>query len=168
MENNKRYSQYKFKFYLNASHSIYINGVHGERHPHTWEFSVHMLKMREEFVMFNFIEKQIEDLLEVYQDKFINELEPFNTINPTLENICTYFKDTFRDLLNREGWILLLIQISETPTRSYIINLINEVSDTNVDDGDLQKIKYLNYTKQKQQTADEIADSIIENILDEK
>lgn len=168
MENKKRYSQYKFKFYLNASHSIYINGVHGERHPHTWEISIHVLKMRDEFIMFNYIEKHIEELLAVYQDKFINDVEPFNTLNPTLENICTYFKDKLRDLLNREGWILLLIQISETPTRSYIINLFNEESDTNVDDGDLQQIKYLNYKKQERQTADEIADSIIENILNEK
>jgi 6-pyruvoyltetrahydropterin/6-carboxytetrahydropterin synthase len=167
MDSTKRYSQYKFKFYLNASHSIYINGIHGERHPHTWEISVHMLKMRNEFILFDYIEKKIEELLQVYQDQFLNDIEPFNIINPILENICTYFKDELRDLLNREGWILLLIQISETPTRSYVINLINEENDENVNDGDLQQTKYLYYKEQEKQLADEIADRIIENVLSE-
>lgn len=168
MENTKRYSQYKFKFYLNASHSILLGGTYGERHPHTWEISIQILKMREEFIAFNYLEIEIEAFLEKYQDKNLNDEAPFNTINPTLENICIYFKDKFRDLLNRMGWLLLLIEIGETPTRSYVINLFNEESDTSIDDGDLQQMEYLDYKKQDEQKADEIATSIIENILRNK
>ena len=37
---------YRFKFYLNANHYIIINGVEGETHPHTWEFTIDiMIKM---------------------------------------------------------------------------------------------------------------------------
>lgn len=165
MENTKRYSQYKFKFYLNASHSIFLGGTYGERHPHTWEISIQILKMRDEFIAFNYLEIEIEAFLEKYQDKNLNDVVPFNTINPTLENICTYFKDKFRDLLNRKGWLLLLIEIGETPTRSYVINLFNEKSDTSVDDGDLQHMEYLNYKKQDEQKAEEIATRVIRNIL---
>lgn len=165
MENTNRYSQYKFKFYLNASHSIFIGGAFGERHPHTWEISIQILKMREDFIAFNYLEKEIEAFLEKYQDKNLNDVVPFNTINPTLENICTYFKDKFRELLNREGWLLMLIEIGETPTRSYVINLFNEESDTSVDDSDLQQMDYLDYKKQDEQKVDEIAERIIENII---
>ena len=35
-----RYSQYRFSFYLNASHAIYINGELGDSHPHTWEIVI--------------------------------------------------------------------------------------------------------------------------------
>ncbi|MCR3760338.1 6-carboxytetrahydropterin synthase [Clostridium felsineum] len=120
------YDEYKFKFYLNASHSIYINGVLGEEHPHTWEIIIYTIKLEEDFIIFNDVEKYVEDYIKKYQDLYINEVEPFTTLNPTLENICKFFKEKFRVLLLDAGWILLSIEISETPTRSYIIDLSRE------------------------------------------
>ncbi len=121
-----RYRQYRFKFYLNASHAIVIEGNHGERHPHTWEITINTMKMRDSFVEFNHIEKKIEPFISKYQDQYINEIDPFDHINPTLENCCEYFKNLLKDILNDEGWLLLLIEMSETPTRSYVINLLDE------------------------------------------
>ena len=121
-----RYSQYKFKFYLNASHAIYINGSMGERHPHTWEIMIQVLKEREEFVEFGKLEKEIENYMKRYQDKFLNEVPPFDKINPTMENCCDYFKDVLKQILAYAGWVLLLVEMSETPTRSYVINLFDE------------------------------------------
>ena len=120
-----RYSQYKFKFYLNASHAIYINGSMGQRHPHTWEITIHVLKEKEEFVEFSTIEKKIEDWMKQYQDKSLNEIAPFDKINPTMENCCDYFKESLKQILFGEGFILLTIEMSETPTRSYVINLFD-------------------------------------------
>ena len=121
-----RYSQYKFKFYLNASHAIYINGSMGERHPHTWEIMIQVLKEREEFVEFGKLEKEIENYMKRYQDKFLNEVPPFDKINPTMENCCDYFKDVLKQILAYAGGVLLLVEMSETPTRSYVINLFDE------------------------------------------
>lgn len=121
-----RYNQYKYKFYLNANHSIYINGVLGQKHPHTWEIMLDTIKVMEGFVQFNDVEKDIDDFLEQYQDQYMNEIEPFTTLNPTLENICIYFKDCIQKSLMEKGWLLLSIEISETPTRSFIINLYDE------------------------------------------
>lgn len=126
-----RYRQYKFKFYLNFSHAIYINGTRGEEHPHTWEIAINTLKLEESFIPFNELEKEVEEFLCQYQDEFINQIAPFDVINPTLENCCDYFKEQISNILNSEGWILLLIELSESPTRSYIINLLDdEASDT--------------------------------------
>ena len=122
-----KYSNYKFKFYLNASHSIYINGVQGENHTHTWEIQLNTIKAVEDFIQFNDIEKLIETFLSQYQDKYINDVEPFNSINPTLENICEYFKDKVEKVLFDSGWVLVSIEISETPARSYIIDLVDEI-----------------------------------------
>jgi len=118
-----RYSKYKFKFYLNASHAIYINGAMGEKHPHTWEITIYVLKEREEFIQFNIVEEKVNEWMSKYQDKFINQIPPFDTINPTLENCCDYFKENLQAILRSEGWILLSIEMSETPTRSYVVNL---------------------------------------------
>ncbi|KHD38680.1 6-pyruvoyl tetrahydrobiopterin synthase [Clostridium acetobutylicum] len=121
-----QYDEYKFKFYLNASHSIFINGVLGEEHPHTWEITIYTIKFHTDFVIFNDVERYVEKYMKKYQDSYINRIEPFITLNPTLENMCKFFKDNMKALLAEKGWILLSIEISETPTRSYVIDLSRE------------------------------------------
>ncbi len=121
-----RYLQYKFKFYLNARHAIYIDGVLGATHPHTWEITMHVIKTRDEFVKFNMIEEQIEAFIGTYQDKILNEVAPFDQINPTLENCCDFFQEQICDILVKEGWRMLMMEMSETPSRSHVISLIDE------------------------------------------
>lgn len=121
-----KFEQYKFKFYLNANHAIEINGKMGQAHPHTWEISIVSLKLSDEFIRFNEIETIIDSIFDQYQNKFINEIEPFNMINPTLENICEVFKDKIYQLSNNSDWKLLHIEVSETPARSYVIDLSND------------------------------------------
>ena len=143
-----RYRQYRFKFYLNASHAIMIGGKQGERHPHTWEIALTVLKFRENFVEFGAVEKSVEAFLEPYQNQFLNEVAPFDQINPTLENACENFKDRLKERLNELGWVLLKIEMSETPTRTYVVNLLDE-QQQNV----------------KEQSLDTVADLMLEKIM---
>lgn len=147
-----RYNQYKYKFYLNANHSIYINGVLGQKHPHTWEIMLDTIKVMEGFVQFNDVEKDIDAFLEQYQDEYINDVEPFTTLNPTLENICIYFKDCIQKSLMEKGWLLLSIEISETPTRSFIINLYDEEENLVAQDASAPK----NHGKSMEELAEEV------------
>lgn len=121
-----RFRQYKFKFYLNARHGIYKNGVLGEVHPHTWEIVINVVKRRDETVKFHHLEHRVEELLNRYQDKTLNEIAPFDMINPTLENMCEYFKDELTEILNRNGWIFLMMEMSESPSMSYVVSLIDD------------------------------------------
>lgn len=121
-----RYKQYKFKFYLNARHAIYRDGVMGQVHPHTWEITLNVIKGRDEFVEFYVLERKVEEFMETFQDRLLNEIKPFDVLNPTLENCCEYFKDRLVEILNKEGWIFLMMEMSETPARSYVISLIDE------------------------------------------
>ncbi len=126
-----RYSQYKFNFYLNASHAIYIDGNLGTAHPHTWEIMIRTIKSQKEFVMFTEVEKTIEEFLSKFQNHYMNDFEPFDAMNPTLENITSYFLEQMELLLEPLGWIVFYIEVSETPTRSYVISRVenNIVSD---------------------------------------
>lgn len=45
-----------------------------------------------------------------------------------LENCCEYFKTVIRERLKEEGWEMLRIEMSETPTRVYIIDLSDEIN----------------------------------------
>ena len=104
----------------------YKNGVMGETHPHTWEIVINVVKGRDETVKFHHLEHRVEEFLSAYQDKTLNDVPPFDMINPTLENICEYFKEELTKILNRNGWIFLMMEISESPSMSYVVSLIDD------------------------------------------
>lgn len=114
--------EYRFKFYINASHSIIINGKQGEVHPHTWEMMLNILVERTDFLEFNAFEKVAQEFFTQYQDCTLNDVKPFDTIVPTLENIVDYFGEELRKRMREVGGILLRIEGSETPTRSYVVS----------------------------------------------
>ncbi|MBO5291746.1 MAG: 6-carboxytetrahydropterin synthase [Lachnospiraceae bacterium] len=120
----KTYKQYKFKFYLNMNHYIMLGGKQGDVHPHTWEILLSMLSDNTEMTLFVNIEKKIDQIMERYQDKLLNECEPFDKIVPTVENAAKYFFRLIQDEIIQDGWIVLMLELSETPTRSYIINAL--------------------------------------------
>ena len=116
------FCEYKFKFYLNASHSIIIAGKQGEVHPHTWEITLEILVERDEFMEFNVYERVAQDFFASYQDRTLNDVQPFDTIMPTLENIVDYFGAQLRRNMREVGGVLMRIEGSETPTRSYAVS----------------------------------------------
>ena len=123
----KTYRQYKLKFYLNMNHFIIIGDKPGEVHPHTWEIIISVVSAQEDMTPFTNIERRMEAVMDQYQDKLLNDCATFNKIVPTVENAAKYFFRLIQDNLIQEGWILMMLEVSETPTRSYIINaLLNE------------------------------------------
>lgn len=125
---NRLLCKYKFKFYLNASHYIIINGKQGASHPHTWEFILDVVLPNSEFVQFSVYERTIESFFATYQNQTMNDIEPFDTIIPTLENMVEYFGDAISQRIRDAGGTLEQIEGSETPTRSYIISYTQEES----------------------------------------
>lgn len=122
MKNEKQlYKIYRYKFYLDANHAVKFNGKLGENHPHTWEFLIELKHIDSSFVLFTDIEKVINEILAPYQGKFINEIEPFNNLNPTTENMGNYFKNFIKEKMNEMNWELLRLEISESPNRTYIL-----------------------------------------------
>ncbi len=87
---------------------------------------MHVVKGKDQFVQFDSLEKTVEQFMEPYQNRLLNEIPPFDMINPTLENCAHYFKDRLQEILNREGWIFLMMEMSESPARSYLISMIDE------------------------------------------
>ena len=120
------FREYRFKFYLNMNHYIIIDGMEGQLHPHTWEFTFLVIKEKSDFMQFHVFEQAIEEYLDKYQGKVLNEVEPFDTIVPTLENVTDYFSEDIRKILKENGGELVSLESSETPTRSYIINYEKE------------------------------------------
>lgn len=114
--------EYQFKFFLNASHSMNINGNVGQKHSHTWEIVITVKQMEDNLVQFHDVEKDIVAVLSKYQDKYLNEVPPFDTISPVQENLMDHFAGEIRECMKQSGWVLLRTVISENPTRSYMID----------------------------------------------
>ncbi len=118
----KLYREYRLKSYLNMNHYIIINGKQGQTHPHTWEFVITIIVSGDDFVEFRTFENLIENYLERYQNQILNTIEPFDAINPTIENVTDHFNDELQGLLQGSGGELVSLEGSETPTRSYIVS----------------------------------------------
>lgn len=120
--NDSLFCEYRFKFYLNASHSIIIDGRQGQVHPHTWEIAVDIFAARKGFTEFGIYEKTLSDFFAKYQNRNLNEIPPFDSLNPTLETMVEYFGEQISQFAHSIGCELIRIEGSETPTRSYIIS----------------------------------------------
>lgn len=117
-----KYKTYRYKFYLDANHYIYSStGEKGAVHPHTWEFAVELKNKNGDFVLFHQIEELINEVLKPYQNICLNDVAPFDHKVPTLENIGEHFKSEMAQKMHEMNWELLRMEISETPSRSYIL-----------------------------------------------
>ena len=109
------YREYRLKFYLNMRHYIIINEVKGETHPHTWGCTGYSKFSRNLFVEFNIFEHGISQFLEQYQNKILNEAEPFDSMMPCLR-MLRYFAEEFFKIIYKTGGMLTRVEASETPT----------------------------------------------------
>lgn len=117
-----KYRIYRYRFYLDANHFIYSStGEKGMVHPHTWEFAIELKNKNGDFVLFSKIEQMINEILKPYQNICLNDVAPFDKKVPTLENIGEVFKEVISRKMDGLNWELLQMEISETPSRSYIV-----------------------------------------------
>ncbi len=153
---NDALREYKFKLYLNANHFVIFNGKKGDSHPHTWEFGIEVLVDKDKFIKFLDFEKAIDDYLEPYQDKLINDIKPFDTIIPTLENMLDYFAPKFYEEVKEIGGLLVKIEASESPSRTYVYSFRG-------------RDEYLNDIKDHTRNAlENIVNAIVEESLNEE
>ena len=109
-----------------------------------------------EVASFTSIEKVIENIIEPYQDKLINEIAPFDKVSPTVENMCIIFKTVIDKELLKLGWKLLAISLSETPSRSFVIT-VEQTFDSDVTYEDV--IKQLEDKQNVVNTTNSVSDS---------
>lgn len=112
---------YKFKFYLNARHSVTFNGKSSNVHPHTWEVVVIFGSRESDVVNFTTFENELDEEFLKYEGKYLNELNAFQDINPTMENIAKVLYVNVKNLINNKDLNFDKLEISENPTRTYII-----------------------------------------------
>ncbi|HJE86218.1 6-carboxytetrahydropterin synthase [Levilactobacillus brevis] len=118
----KKQRTYKIKSYVNASHAVRWKSGTGKKHNHTWEI-VCELHVFEGMVSFFDIEKSLNKAIDELSGKYLNDLPEFKVINPTVENVTEYLFNEIDGILRQNNAVLLRIEVSDSPTRSYCIDV---------------------------------------------
>jgi 6-pyruvoyltetrahydropterin/6-carboxytetrahydropterin synthase len=119
----KRGNKYLFKFYLHARHYISIDTSKTETHPHTWEICLYIVRNGDTDPPFKNIEEFVERYFHRFENQLINEVSPFTILNPTMEHMGNvFYKELSNELQEKMTLTLDSLEISENPTRTYIVN----------------------------------------------
>lgn len=128
-----RFEGYVYKFKLNASHSVSINKKRGKEHSHTFEISLFIKISNEDFFLYDHVEQIVQNFLNQYKEKLLNRIEPFNKIEPTLENLGDVLFIKIKKILDANGMSLIKLEINETPSRVYIAHNQNlKMNESNI------------------------------------
>jgi 6-pyruvoyltetrahydropterin/6-carboxytetrahydropterin synthase len=100
---------YELKIITQFAAAHQIRGIEGgcERlHGHNWKVEVFVSgdKLDENGLLIDFrdIKDKTETLMEELDHKFLNELEPFITLNPSSENVSRYVYEALSRQLNTD------------------------------------------------------------------
>ncbi len=112
--NNRNQKVYqRIKTYLNIFHAIEQEGVLGEKHEHSLELNCVATGD------FN-LKACVEEAMQFYQGRYLNELMYFKKINPTLENISLLFKQELEEAAHEKGGEIQSLEVAERSSIAYI------------------------------------------------
>ena len=88
-------------------------------HGHNWQVEVsvcsNILDDNGIAIDFREIKKQTKLVIKRLDHQYLNEIKPFDVLNPTAENIAKYFFDEVGLLINNEDIKVIEVLIWETP-----------------------------------------------------
>jgi 6-pyruvoyl tetrahydropterin synthase-like protein len=113
---------FKLKYRLNAKHS-FSNDVKNI-HPHTFEISLlfEQLQPEKRIALYSSIDRIVENFLLRYQNQYLNDISPFNQLEPSIENMGDVFYEELKVIFYNEKLNLIQLEISETPLRVYLVS----------------------------------------------
>lgn len=114
---------YKLKYYLNINRIVEVNRkgkIEKESSPITYEIVLVVHSKIGGHITFSYLESVLDNTLEPYQLTQINEVPPFDTIEPNSRNLAKFVKEKVENILNEQDCEILSIEIGETPLSFYI------------------------------------------------
>ena len=85
---------------FHATHAITIAGVPEVPHDHLWQVSVVVRgdHLDDDGLLCDFheVERAIDAVIDPFKDGDLNTIPPFNTLNPTAEQVARYIAETIR------------------------------------------------------------------------
>jgi 6-pyruvoyltetrahydropterin/6-carboxytetrahydropterin synthase len=119
---------YELKIISNFASAHQLRGFHGgceNLHGHNWKVEVFVSgeKLQDDglLVDFKIMKQKTEKILDGLDHKFLNDLEPFTTLNPSSENISRFLFESLSKELNTDQMRISKITVweSENACASY-------------------------------------------------
>lgn len=109
----------KLVYFVNARHYVKFGQSIGPVHAHSWQAQIEVKVPAEstEVVAFAKIFEKIKLVFVPYENTVLNDVHPFNKVQPTTENIALYFFNQLEDALAESGLSLDKLAVWETPTK---------------------------------------------------
>ncbi|MCQ2531403.1 MAG: 6-carboxytetrahydropterin synthase [Saccharofermentans sp.] len=127
-----KYIELTFRF--NSSHSNVGDKL--ERHFHTFSMTLTIDYVTKEIE--NTVVRYINEFLNQFNDKYLDELDYFKGVYPSIETIGDCFFDSIQHLLSKMNVNLLQLSISDSPLKAYLVgdrlmlpNLNDNISNKN-------------------------------------
>ena len=113
--------RYKLITFLSSGNIKDISCAHAK----TFDIALFISPSRRSFVPFDRIEAIISETLKIYSEKNLVQVPPFDNFEPTITNLGNVFFVLLKEALFQKDLVLETLEISESPTRSYIVNEAN-------------------------------------------
>lgn len=120
--------------FVNARHFVVFGNTTGPVHAHSWQVAidVDIPQDIEESIEFGRLSKIVSTILGPYENTILNQVHPFDLIQPTTENIAMYFFNHLNRSLAELGLRLNQMNLWETPTRGIQVNKYNLALDEQI------------------------------------
>ena len=107
------------KSHFDAAHALHgYPGECKELHGHTWDVEVTVAgsSLDDVGIVYDFkhLKSDLGNVLEPYDHAYLNDVEPFDTINPTAENLARVVFDALQDTID-ERVSLVAVSVWESP-----------------------------------------------------
>jgi len=113
---------YKLKYRLITYISCENDNNPSSMHAGKYEITLFITPGAKKFMPFYEIEAIIAEILEPYSGKCLAKTSPFDEMEPTLKNLGDTFYHLLKDALTRHDLILNMLEISESPLHTYMVN----------------------------------------------
>ena len=113
--------------YFSAAHNL--RGYHGkceELHGHNWKVSVQVgaekLDQLGMVIDFKELKKELNKVIQKLDHKYLNDVPPFDSINPSSENIAYYIFQELKKAINSGRIKVIKVSVweSEDSTATYL------------------------------------------------
>lgn len=127
--------KYAFDFVLNgfftAYHQISITGTTmGERHPHTYRLQIMasaelVTRNNQVIISYESIRSVVDRVCKAYEGKILNDLPPFQNLQPTTENLVGVIAQQLEKLSSEKQYKIYEVTLMESPTIGVVYKNMN-------------------------------------------
>ena len=109
--------------FFNASHFVITRGDPGPIHSHAYRFQAKCISQRltdqdQVVVGYEYLRDRMRKLAQAYNNQLLNDLPPFERLQPTTENLTAILFQQLDRMLRRINIYLSSVTVWESPTES--------------------------------------------------